>query len=131
MKQLLFLVVAILFATTGVAKATTYSGTATATKMNGIPLTYSTSCSFEVDDSGYLSGAFAVGPHTIFIDSDEAITGAGVYDVSGYITLSNQSIPFSGTVTVSNYSDTELVFTCNVTALSFLESVFSFSGTAN
>jgi hypothetical protein len=131
MKQLLVLVVAVLFATTGVAKATSYSGTATATKMNGIPLSYSTSCTFIVDNNGYLNGDFTVGPHTIYLDSEEVITGPGTYPVNGYITLGNRNIPFSGTVKITSHSDTELIFTCNVKALNSGESAFSFSGTAN
>jgi hypothetical protein len=130
MKQLFFLVVAVLFAT-GVANATTYSGTATATQMNGITVNSTASSDFVLDAKNNLSGNFSVGPHDIVINSTEPVTGTGNFGVSGSITLLGIEIPFSGTATVTTLSSTTLAFTCNVTALGFLASVFSFSGTAS
>lgn len=109
----------------------TYAGKAYATKMNGNSVSnllsgpYSTT--FTITD-GVLEGSFYVGPHKVYITSDD-ITGAGTYKASGSIKMiiTQKTSEFSGTLTVTQVDGTDLVFTCSVATESGSTSEFSFT----
>jgi hypothetical protein len=131
MKKFLLLLIVAVFAV-GAAHAATYSGTAHATKMNGISIDYTAACSYTIDDqTGILTGSFSAGPHDVSMQSTQAITGAGTYNVSGTISLGGIPIRFSGTINVGTYNSTTLSFSCSAVALWFLVSEFTFNGTTN
>ena len=108
-----------------------YAGKATPTKMNGLPITSGKSydCEYAIE-SGYLSGSFTVGPHTVIMNSKEEITGAGTYAVSGKITLGFINFSFSGNVIVTEADGSNLEFSCHVVTENLgAVSEFSFVGT--
>lgn len=107
----------------------TYSGEATPLKMNGITLSNSKqyACDFEISN-GILVGNFTVGPHDIYLESTSEISGTGTYPVKGYIKL-GLTLPFSGTVTVTEADGNNLSFTAVVfLKRTRLESDFEFTG---
>lgn len=108
-----------------------YAGKATPTIMNGLPVTSGKSydCEYSIE-SGYFSGSFTVGPHTVTMNSEEEITGVGTYVVFGEITLLGRGIPFDGTITVTAADGSNLEFSCHVETKNFgAVSEFSFVGT--
>lgn len=108
-----------------------YAGKATPTIMNGLPVTSGKSydCEYSIE-SGYFSGSFTVGPHTVTMNSEEEITGVGTYVVSGEITLLGRGIPFDGTITVTAADGSNLEFSCHVETKNLgAVSEFSFVGT--
>lgn len=108
-----------------------YAGKATPTIMNGLPVTSGKSydCEYSIE-SGYLSGEFEVGPHTVIMESEEKITGVGTYAVSGKITLLGVGFSFNGTITVTAADGSNLEFSCHVATVNLgAVSEFSFAGT--
>lgn len=108
-----------------------YAGKATPTIMNGLPITSGKSydCEYSIE-SGYLSGEFEVGPHTVIMNSKEEITGVGTYAVSGKITLGFLNFDFSGNVIVTAADGSNLEFSCHVETKKLgAVSEFSFVGT--
>lgn len=109
----------------------TYSGHATPTIMNGIPLSSGKqyACDFTIDGNDYLQGSFTVGPHVVNMQSLTALNGPGTYNVTGTIRILIGTYNFTGTITVTSMDGTNLAFHCSVYTAWGLNSQFNFSGT--
>lgn len=105
--------------------STSYTGTATTSKMFGRTVVYTVDATYTVDADGYLSGGFSVGggTHTVELQStkpisssftDIPVTGSAAgYDFTGTVsgTLASGVLTFTCTCTVGGSSSTETVFT--------------------
>lgn len=120
-------------AQTQVTVPATYAGYATPTMMGGATDidTDPVACDFELTEAGILSGEMTVASvgHSFSIQTTQAVTGVGTYEISGYFVFATgASWPINGTVTVTEIGDT-LEFECDAFIMGAMESKFTFSGT--
>lgn len=107
----IFLMLVVMFTMTVVANAKDYVGDVTNVVMRNNQKPDVQNVTFEVTD-GRLIAEFDVPnvlpPHHISFEVE--IDGVGTYAVDGYISVFGNTVPFEGTVTITQYDDNSLVF---------------------